>query len=264
MLEAGASGLEEREDAAGGCLLVYAPAEHVEAVAAAAAACAPGAALAGPEPVVEQNWADLWKRGLEPVEVSPRLRVRPSFLPSPPARGQAELVIDPGQAFGTGGHASTLLALEWVARVVPDLPADVRVLDVGCGTGVLALAALELGAARALAFDVDPLAGAAAHANARANGLERRLDVYVGGVAALGPSLFDLVLANLLKSELLPTLEELVMHTAFGGRVVLSGLLSADRDEVVEAARSLGLELLEGSERDDGSGDLWVSLLMRR
>src|SRR5207249_3755458 len=119
------------------------------------------------------------------IEVSERLRIRASFEPSPPRAGQRDLVIDPGQAFGTGGHESTRLALAWIDDLRGELGAPPGILDVGTGTGVLALAALALGARRAVACDVDPLAAAAARANARANGLAAQLDVFAGSPEAL-------------------------------------------------------------------------------
>ena len=116
------------------------------------------------------------------------------------------LEIDPGQAFGTGGHASTRLALELLAALPEEAVHGARVLDVGCGTGVLALSALALGAASAVAHDLDPLATRATQENALRNGLAGPLSVFTGPVAALGGDLFSLVLLNMIRSELLPLL----------------------------------------------------------
>jgi ribosomal protein L11 methyltransferase len=115
-----------------------------------------------------------------------------------------------------------------------------------------------------VAFDLDPLAGAAARENSRANNLEGRVDVFVGPLEALRPTPFDLVLANLLESELLPLLAGIAERTAFGGRAVLSGLLDAQRAGVVAAAGRAGLRELAARERPDANGDVWVSLLMTR
>jgi len=267
-LEAGVSGLEERDaqdegEVRGGTTwLLYAP----EAAAAAVAAVleqAPGLEFSGPTRVAPEDWAETWKQGLEAVVVSPRLRVRPSVVAAPAVEGQAEVVIDPGQAFGTGGHLSTLLALEWVAALADAALAEACVLDVGSGSGVLALAALRLGARGAVAFDLDPLAGQATRDNAAANDLAARLSVFVGPVSALGAVRFDVVLANLLSSELLPVLRDVARLTAAGGSVVLSGLLAAEEPRIVQECGRVGLRREGRRARSDANGDDWVSLLMR-
>jgi ribosomal protein L11 methyltransferase len=264
--EAGAIGLEEREGAAGTALLLYAPAERAEAVAAVLRARAgPRARVVGPEAVLPEDWSEAWKAGLGAIEVSARLRIRPSFAPAPAAPPQAELVIDPGQAFGTGSHASTALALEWIDALAPGLAEGARILDVGCGTGVLALAALRLSrATRAVALDLDPLAAAACRENAARNALATRIDVLLGPLAALRAEPFTLVVANLLRTELLPLAPEIARATARGGRAVLSGLLGSERDEVTHALMRVGLRLRGARTARDPGGDVWLALLMER
>ena len=231
----------------------------------AAARCGPGVAVSAAEPVAEEDWAETWKRGLAAVEVSPRLLVRPSFVaPAAPVAGRAELVIDPGQAFGTGGHESTRLALEWVDALAPALPAGARALDVGCGTGVLALAALRLGAARAVAIDLDLAAARAARENAARNGLSARCAVAAATPAALAPARFELVLANLLRTELLPLLPDLAARIAPNGHAVVSGLVAGERAEVERALAACGLRALGERTRDDLGGTRWIALLTAR
>jgi ribosomal protein L11 methyltransferase len=264
-VEAGAAGAEEREERGGITLLIYAPSAVMGSVRRALLERCAGEIEIGPaETLAATDWSAAWQAGLEAVVVSPRLLVRPSFVDASPGPGQAELIIDPGQAFGTGGHVSTRLALEWVVALAPGLAPGARILDVGAGSGVLALAALRLGPGTALAFDLDPLASAATRQNAAANGLAGRLEIFTGPLEALRSRPFELVLANLLKSELWPLMEGIAARTAREGRVVFSGLLEGDRPSVVEAARAMGLRLLGTRRREDTSGESWVALLMTR
>jgi ribosomal protein L11 methyltransferase len=261
---AGAVGIEERDVPDGVDLLIYAPAGDVEVVREAVAEAAAAGSVAAAELVPESDWSERWKQGLEAIAVSPRLIVRPSFIERAPAPGQAELVIDPGQAFGTGGHESTRLALEWIDALASELPRGCRVLDVGTGTGVLALAAIRLAGARAVAFDLDPLAAPAARENALVNGLAAGLRLFTGSLEALGDVDFDLVAANLLKSELLPLARGIAAHTAPGGRAVFSGLLARDADEVLPALTAAGFAPAGDREAVDANGDRWTALLMQR
>jgi ribosomal protein L11 methyltransferase len=263
--EAGAAGLEEREERGVAILLLYVPAARAGAVRQVLAT-APGQAwvIGEPEAVPETDWGEAWKRGLRPVEISPRLRVRPSFVEAAPLPGAAELVIDPGQAFGTGGHVSTRLALEWIDALAAQLTGRTRVLDVGSGTGVLALAALRLGAGRAVALDLDPLAARATSVNAAANGLAAQLAVFRGSLDALVAGRFQLVLANLLRTELLPILPAIAERTDPGAHAVFSGLLAGEQGEVTRALEAAGLGVTASRERRDASGERWTALLTTR
>lgn len=265
-VDAGATGAEERDAPArrsprGTELVLYAPDERAEAVRRAVQAVAgAGARVGDVEPVPEVDWSQAWKRGLAAVEVSPRLVVRPPFVPFALAPGQREVVIDPGQAFGTGGHASTRLALALLDAERARLGPASRVLDVGTGSGVLALAAVVLGAGRAVALDLDPLAARAARAAAGANGCSERLAVFAGPLAALAGARFDLVLANLLKRELLPVVPGIATRLARGGCAVISGLLAAEHGEVEAALGGAGLRVARTLEERDATGDHWLGL----
>ena len=134
---AGALGIEEAEDADRVVLTIYASSADLPGLQATLSQHAPeGVAFECQDALPEVDWSEAWKRGLEPIVVSERLVVRPSFTGHACAPGQAELIIDPGQAFGTGGHASTLLILRWLDVLATEGLVAKRVLDVGTGTAV--------------------------------------------------------------------------------------------------------------------------------
>jgi ribosomal protein L11 methyltransferase len=210
------------------------------------------------------DWSEAWKVGLGPTQISPRLRLRPSFVAPRSGPGAVELVIDPGMAFGTGGHATTRLALSWIDAIADSLPPGARALDLGTGTGVLALAAAALAGARAVACDLDRDAVAAARGNAAANGLSGRCAFFVGSVGALRPAAFDLVVANLLRRELAPLLGPIARALRAGGRAVFSGLLAQEAGEVEGACARAGLERAAAPRSAESNGERWTALLMRR
>jgi ribosomal protein L11 methyltransferase len=263
---AGASGAEQRDAEDGGSgvtLYLYTTSGARESVVAAAVGVV-GSERVRVEEVVARDWSEEWKKGLRAIEVSPRLRVRPSFDASVPGRGQRDLVIDPGQAFGTGGHESTRLALRWIDALRGELAGASGVLDVGAGTGVLALAALALGAERATAFDLDPLAAPAARENAVVNGHAAALRVFTGPIESLADTArFRGVVANMLRRELEPVLPVLASHVAPDGWVVFSGLLDDEVAAWTERAEGVGLARAGVLHERDASGIAWASVLMR-
>jgi ribosomal protein L11 methyltransferase len=167
--EAGALGIEE-QDGPPPLLWIYVRAADAGRVRAALLPL-PALVLGPAEPIAERAWSEAWKEGLEAIVISPRLLVRPSFRAAPVGFAGRELVIEPGQAFGTGGHASTRLALEAIAALPTEALRGARVLDVGCGSGVLAIAAAKLGFDPVCAVDLDPQAIEATRRNAEVNGV---------------------------------------------------------------------------------------------
>jgi len=256
--EAGATGIEERDD---GSLIAWAPAACAEAVRAALVAALGAAAVGVVEPEPPADWPETWKQGLRPLVVSPRLVVRPPFAAHALAPGQREVVIEPRQAFGTGAHASTALALEALDEALAGR-AGAGVLDVGCGSGVLALAALALGAGAAVACDLDPIAARETRENAAANGLAP-LAAFTGSLDALGAGRFQVVVANMIRRELEPLLAGLVARLAPGGALVLSGLLASERAALEASLAALGARVDGARGREEG-GDAWLALTATR
>ena len=203
------------------------------------------------EPVAEQDWVRRSQSQFEPIRISSKLWIVPSWAVAPDPDA-INLVLDPGLAFGTGSHPSTRLCLQWLERTVRG---GERVLDYGCGSGILAIAALRLGANAALGVDVDPLALPAAQANAQRNRVDARfID------AETAPDFeADLVVANILANPLILLAPLLAGYTAGKtGRIALSGILRTQAQEVAEAyAPWFSMRVA------DGDGD-WALLEGRR
>jgi ribosomal protein L11 methyltransferase len=204
-----------------------------------------------------ETWMEGWKSSFRPFAAG-RFFVRPPWEAATAPAGLAELVIEPGMAFGTGQHATTRLCLEALSS--PAVAALARggagrALDVGTGTGILALGALRLGFGAALGTDIEDDALLAARENARLNGLE--LPVRRGSLPE--GERYELVLANILAMVLVRLMPELAAALAPGGRLVLSGLLVTEEDEVIAAASEAGL-VLEGAHRLDG----WSALVVKQ
>ena len=211
-------------------------------------------------PLLEEAWASAWQQAFPPREVGDRLIILPPWEASAAAASsRASVVIHPGRAFGTGQHGSTegcLVLLEKaVAARVPD-----GVLDIGTGTGILAVAAVKLGVSRVFAIDVDPDAIRAARDNAALNGCAGRIHMGLGGPEELpGAAAFDLLLANLLTQAHLALAPHYARLVAAGGAVVLGGMLPGEERQVALALRPMGLAL-ETTLETDG----WASALLRR
>jgi ribosomal protein L11 methyltransferase len=259
----GALGVEEIARGEGVDLIIYLDQSCEVAIRGSLEAFSgEGVVVGESEAIGDLDWSEAWKEGLEAIVISHRLVVRPSFVEHTPAPGQREVVVDPGRAFGTGGHESTRLILEWVDVLAEDPSPPARVLDVGTGSAVLALAALKLGASSALGFDLDLDAIREARQVSELNGMSERLGLFAGPIASLGAGGFDLVLVNLLRSEMIPIASDIERMLAPGGRLVLSGLLESDRPEVLEVFGKLGLESFAERSLLDGSGALWISPLL--
>jgi len=262
---AGASGCEEREsEGSGKWWLLYVAADRAAAVGEALRAAGVDSEIGAPEPVSDEDWTTRWREGLEALVISPRLVVRPPFVAHAAGPGQATVVIEPGQAFGTGEHESTRLALELLDAWLPQVGPSARVLDVGTGSGVLAIAAVKLGARKALGFDLDPVATAAAQDNARANQVEADVEILTGGIEDVAPGAFELVVANLLRREIEPILAATAERVAPSGATILTGLLEADGPALALGLAGCGLAIAEERLRRDSRGERWLGLVARR
>lgn len=207
--------------------------------------------------VAEQDWVRLTQSQFAPVEITPEFWVVPSWHAAPPAARQV-MRLDPGLAFGTGTHPTTRMCLRWLARCRQEpTGADLaRVLDYGCGSGILAIGAALVGAARIDAVDIDPAAVQATRDNAAHNGVPpERL---AAGLPDQAQGAYTVVLANILATPLKLLAPLLAGHVAPGGWLVLAGILDRQADEL-SAAYAPGLDL-QVADREDG----WVLMCARR
>ncbi|TAH49522.1 MAG: 50S ribosomal protein L11 methyltransferase [Betaproteobacteria bacterium] len=202
------------------------------------------------EEIAEQNWVQLTQSQFDPIRITDRLWIVPSWHEAPDPQA-INIELDPGMAFGTGSHPTTRLCLEWLCDAVTP---GCSVLDYGCGSGILAIAAKRLGAGEVLGIDIDEKAVEAARDNAARNHVTLR--VQHSGVP-LGDT-FDVVVANILTNPLCVLAPAIAARVAAGGRVALSGVLETQSQQVIDAwAPYLALEV-------GATFDGWVRLEGRR
>lgn len=210
---------------------------------------AEGLSLQALEPVAEQDWVRITQSQFGPVEITPSFWIVPSWH-EPPAAAERVIRLDPGLAFGTGTHPTTRMCLRWIAAHAQAWP---RVLDYGCGSGILAIAAALHGAAAVDAVDIDPAAVESTRANAAANGL-----VLQAALPDAAAGTYPLVLANILATPLKLLAPLLAGFVAPGGSLVLAGILERQADELKAAyAPFLTLEV---SDQEDG----WILMTATR
>ena len=211
----------------------------------------------------EEDWAHNWQQYYQPFPVGERLYIVPEWLREEPVpEGRTALYLNPGLIFGTGSHSTTQLCLEGLERCVR--PGD-RVLDLGCGSGILSIAALRLGASGAAGCDIDPKASRVAAENAACNSIGAEFRVWTGDIvrdedlrAALDGQ-YQLVLANIIADVIIPLAPVVPRFLAPGGRFLCSGIIEHRAEDVAAALRAAGWTVLEERRRDG-----WVSLLAGR
>jgi ribosomal protein L11 methyltransferase len=191
----------------------------------------------------EQDWAEAWKANYHPLRLGRRIFIRPLWIDEPGDPGDVVIALDPGMAFGTGTHPSTQLVLEAAEDLLETWP-GVKVLDLGCGSGILSILAAKLGAAHVLALDTDPIAVRATAENAAANGVGDRITAQTGSLDGLlhAATRFDLALVNIL-SKVIVAMCAQGMGSVIrpGGVGVFGGIIEEQADEVEAALRSTGL-----------------------
>lgn len=201
----------------------------------------------------DQDWLEGWKQFFSPLEISPRLAVVPSWESFDPKPEQAVIILDPGMAFGTGTHGTTYTCLQALSSY---LAQGMRVCDVGTGSGILAIAAVKLGAGTVTATDNDPLSIRVAHENAVHNGVGERIDFRVTDLLAGVEGPFDLLLANILAPVILALIPQLGVLLAPNALFISSGYITSQEAEIRAALIAAGHIILARYARED-----WVTLV---
>ncbi|MDL2324154.1 50S ribosomal protein L11 methyltransferase [Ruminococcaceae bacterium OttesenSCG-928-A16] len=205
--------------------------------------------------VQQEDWETAWKKYYHPIEVGRRLAVVPSWEDYP-ENGRVRLTLDPGMAFGTGTHETTFLCLELLDTLVQG---GETVLDIGTGSGILAVAALLLGASTALGIDIDPMCVRTATENAQRNHVQQNFLAEAGDLAAKTSGQYHIITANIVADAIKKLAPDVTPLLAPGGTFIASGIIQERADEVVQALQAAGL-VVKQVERKNG----WVALVAGR
>jgi ribosomal protein L11 methyltransferase len=207
-----------------------------------------------------QNWAESWKRHFKPLEIHSRLLIRPSWSKRKPKRGQAVVVLEPGLSFGTGNHPTTAYCLEELVAHRTEATAQ-GMLDLGTGSGILAIAAARLGYAPIEALDVDPDAIRIARENARTNHAAGQIHFSCSRVEKLSENprrKFPVVCANLISNLLIQERKRILSKVQDKGILVLAGILKVEFEAVAKAFQSAGMRLLRSQSRGEWRSGTWA------
>lgn len=201
--------------------------------------------------VDEDDWANAWKAHYHPVRIGRRLLIRPLWIDLAPKHDDVVIALDPGMAFGTGTHPTTQLCLEAIEDLIEPKQ---DILDLGCGSGILAIAAAKLGAHKVIGVDIEERAVSTTMENAEVNGVADRIEAYQGSLETLLPSArrFDFMLVNILAKVIIAMcgqgLGQLVRP---GGKAIFSGIIDTQADDVEAALRQTGLEPYKRRQQGD-------------
>lgn len=207
------------------------------------------------EDVEEVDWSESWRQFFKPMKIGKRIWLRPSWEEAETPQGRIEIVLDPGQAFGTGDHPTTRLCLELLESQVLE---GMTVADIGCGSGILSIAAAKLGAARVDAVDVDAVSVQATHENAARNGVE--IAAYEGmGFDPLGESVYDVVVSNIISAAVIGLANHAKEHVQEGGAWIVSGIIEPNWPDVYEHVTRSGFTVVEWRKEGD-----WVAATLLR
>ena len=204
----------------------------------------------------DKNWNELWEKSREVIRVSDKIVIKPTFKKYSAKQNEIVLTLDPKMSFGTGEHQTTKLILGLLEKYVIR---GMKVLDVGSGTGILAIASIKLGAVKAVAVDFDEICLDNCKENCILNGVEDSVEVLTGEIDNVNETDFDLILANIQKNVLLEIAEKLKTKLNQNGKIILSGLLESDKSAIEKKYHSLGFK----TEHIE-SADEWIAVVFKQ
>lgn len=202
----------------------------------------------------DEDWANNWKKYYKPLEIGEKLAIVPEWEAYDNDK-RIVIKINPGMAFGTGTHESTYMCLELLERYVKK---DDEIFDIGCGSGILAIAALKLGAKRALAVDIDDKCIDASHENADLNNLEDKMDIKKGNLLDVVKGRADLIVSNIIAEIIVDEIKNLKNHMDNGGIFITSGIINERRQMVIDALEENGFKIIDELEKNN-----WVAIVGR-
>ena len=200
----------------------------------------------------DEDWANNWKKYYKPLEIGEKLAIVPEWEAYDNDK-RIVIKINPGMAFGTGTHESTYMCLELLERYVKK---DDEIFDIGCGSGILAIAGLKLGAKRALAVDIDDKCIDASHENADLNNLEDKMDIKKGNLLDVVKGRADLIVSNIIAEIIVDEIKNLKNHMDKGGIFITSGIIKERRQMVIDALKENGFEIIDELEKNN-----WVAIV---
>lgn len=202
----------------------------------------------------DEDWANNWKKYYKPLEIGEKLAIVPEWEAYDNDK-RIVIKINPGMAFGTGTHESTYMCLELLERYVKKYD---EIFDIGCGSGILAIAGLKLGAKRALAVDIDDKCIDASHENADLNNLEDKMDIKKGNLLDVVKGRADLIVSNIIAEIIVDEIKNLKNHMNKGGIFITSGIIKERRQMVIDALEENGFEIINELEKNN-----WVAIVGR-
>ncbi|NWG28325.1 MAG: 50S ribosomal protein L11 methyltransferase [Ignavibacteriaceae bacterium] len=205
------------------------------------------------EIIEDKNWNELWEKSREVIRVSEKILIKPTFKDYSAKPGEIVLTIDPKMSFGTGEHQTTKLVLKLLEKYVSK---GMKVLDVGSGTGILAIASIKLGASKAVAVDFDEICLINCEENCVLNGVEDSVEIITGEIDDVNEKDFDLILANIQKNVLLEITEKIKSRLKRNGIIILSGLLESDKIAIEKKYHSLEFITEQVEQMDE-----WIAIV---
>ena len=202
----------------------------------------------------DEDWANNWKKYYKPLEIGEKLAIVPEWEDYD-NDNRVVIKINPGMAFGTGTHESTYMCLELLERYVNK---DDDIFDIGCGSGILAIAGLKLGAKKALAVDIDDKCIDASHENAGLNNLEDKVEIKKGNLLDVVKGRADLIVSNIIAEIIVDEIKNLKNHMEKGGIFITSGIIKERRQMVIHALEENGFEIIDELEKNN-----WVAIVGR-